>query len=104
MDKDDESNASFERDAKIDRDAERVAVAAMPEWMGALDRYVHHRIPTGGCLRAVLANDLMQAFARADFDTTRAMGTIVRYIYNDIPSACHGSYAAVDAWLDGGRR
>ena len=31
----------------------------------ALDRYVKQGIPTGGCLRAILANDLMQAFARA---------------------------------------
>ena len=65
----------------------------------ALDRYVQDHIPTGGFLRAVLANDLMQALGRADCENRRDIYEICSYIYNEIPSSCHGSYEKVDAWL-----
>lgn len=64
-----------------------------------IDRFVAHRIPTGSCVRAILANDLMEAFGRADDRTAVEMKSIVTYIYNKIPGACWGSYGKVDAWL-----
>jgi hypothetical protein len=71
-----------------------------PEWaQDSLRRYADHGIPTGDCLRAVLANDLMAAFSRADDNTGRYMAEIVAYVYNQLPSNCHGSYEIVDAWL-----
>lgn len=71
------------------------------ETKASLDRYVQHRIPTGGFLRAVLSNDLMESFKRADFENTRDMHEIVSYIYNKLPMSCHGSPEAVEKWLDG---
>ena len=59
--------------------------------------YVDHGRPTGGFLRAVLANDLMQAIASGDESSLNNLPAICRYIYNEIPGNVHGSYAAVDA-------
>lgn len=65
----------------------------------ALERYAEHGIPPGDCLRAVLANDLQGAFARADVVTARAMPAIVSYVYNHLPHNSHGSYDIVDQYV-----
>lgn len=65
----------------------------------SLERYQNEHVPTGGFLRAVLANDLMQAMGRADIENRRDIFEIVGYIYNDMPGSCHGSYAIVGKWL-----
>ena len=85
-------------------DAERYAEtfdpSRCPDWVvESLDRYINHRLPPGDCLTAILANDLSGAFARADVNTARAMGTIASYIYNNVRSDCHGSYERVKEWL-----
>lgn len=64
-----------------------------------LERYVVHRIPTGSFLQAVLENNLMQAFARADDENIVDMFSIVQYIYSQVPTCCYGSPAIVEAWL-----
>ena len=68
----------------------------------ALDRYVQHRIPAGGFLEAVLANDLMEAFGRADMNNREILFDICAYIYNEIPRNCHGSWDVVRSWLKSG--
>ncbi len=70
-----------------------------PETKESLDRYARDRIPTGGFLRAVLANDLMEAMGRADESNRDDLFQICEYVYNDMPSNCHGSYGTVDTWL-----
>lgn len=70
-----------------------------PEIMRALKDYGEKHRATGGFLRSVLENDLMQAFGRADEDNVVALFHIVNYIYNEMPSRCWGSREAVDAWL-----
>jgi len=57
----------------------------------ALDRYVNDRILPGGFLIAVLSNDLFGAVGRADSQNLAALGDIVKYIYNELPSGCWGS-------------
>lgn len=74
----------------------------MQEIIGALDRYVNKRIPTGGFLEAVLCNNLMEAVGRADHINIRRLKEIVEYCYNDIPSICWGSPEKVSNWLRGG--
>src|ERR1017187_2246956 len=69
----------------------------------SLARYVQQGIPTGGFLRAVLSNDLMNAFGRADDQNAATLFHICAYIYNELPSACHGSEKVVDAWMQGKR-
>jgi hypothetical protein len=71
-----------------------------PDWAKeSLAAYVEHGVPTGDCLRAFLANDLMNAIARADVETGRKIAAIAGYIYNRVPRAAHGSYERVDAWI-----
>lgn len=61
--------------------------------------YVHKGVPMGDFLTAVMANDLMEAYRRADEDNTRHMHDIVKYVYNHTPHTCHGSYKIVEEWL-----
>lgn len=71
-----------------------------PQWaQESLDRYTEHGIPTGDCLRAVLANDMMAAFARADANTSRWMAGIVGYVSIHVPPQARGSYEHVDEWI-----
>lgn len=56
-----------------------------PETLASLKRYAEQRIPTGGFLQAVLENDLMQAFHRADEENCEALFHICAYIYNELP-------------------
>ncbi len=69
--------------------------------MGALNRYVDHRIATGDFLRAVLAGDLFSALGRADLSNRRNIYEICSYIVNETPSGCWGSYDIVARWLAG---
>ena len=69
------------------------------EMMEALERYLDHGIPTGGFLRAVLAHDLMEACQRSDHWNLPNLPAYAAYMYNEIPSNCHGSYKIVDAWI-----
>jgi len=70
------------------------------ETKDSLDRYAKEGCPTGDFLRAVLANDLMESFGRADIDNREDMFDICSYVYNDTPAACHGSYDKVDKWIE----
>ena len=74
------------------------------EIKSALDRYARHGVPTGGFLRAVLANDLMESFGRADTENRGGMFEICSYVYNEIPGRCHGSYKIVDEWVERHRK
>jgi len=65
----------------------------------ALDRYSELGVPTGDFLRALLSNDLMEAHGRADDQNRRDIDQLCMYVYNEMPSLCHGSYDLVDAWL-----
>ncbi len=65
----------------------------------SIDRYAKDHCPTGAFLRLVMENDLMGAFGRADRDNIRDMFEICKYVYNNIPSTCHGSPEIVKAWL-----
>lgn len=63
--------------------------------------YWHRRIPTGGFLEAVLANDLREAVGRADSVNIRCIPGIVRFITQQLPAESWGSRKAVEAWLHG---
>jgi predicted nucleotidyltransferase len=66
----------------------------------SLDRYVSQGIPTGDFLKAVLENNLMEAMGRADSFNQASLPEICSYIYNELPSPCHGSPAKVKEWLE----
>lgn len=65
----------------------------------AIERYAQQKIETGGFLRAVLENNLQEAFARADEENRELMFEIVKYCYNKIPAECWGSPEKVQCWL-----
>lgn len=75
----------------------------LPDHMrGGMRRYIEKGIPPGSFLEAVLSNDLMGALAEADATNRHALPAYGRYLYNDVPSACHGSSEKVEAWIGTG--
>jgi hypothetical protein len=53
----------------------------------------------GGFVTAVLENNLMEAFGRADEENRYSLFDICNYVYNEIPAGSHGSPAKVEAWM-----
>ena len=64
--------------------------------------YVEKGIPGGSFFTAVVSNDLMRAFARADETNADAMRDWVMWLYNDAPGGCYGSPERVRAWMEAG--
>ncbi len=63
-------------------------------------RYKDHKIPTGDFLKAVLENNLVEAFRRADLENRRDMYEIVQFCYNELPASAWGSPEKVKRWLN----
>jgi len=85
-----------------ERSIEKMTEYGIPEYMqGGLIRYFNSRIPPGDFLTAVLSNDLMEAYARADERNTHAMKAYTMWLYNCPPGRPNGwgSREAVDKWL-----
>lgn len=61
--------------------------------------YIMDGTPPGDFLKAVFANDLMEAFGRADDVNQSRLGDYAAFIYNFTPSTSHGSEAAVTYWI-----
>jgi len=64
-----------------------------------LENYLEHKIAPGHFLTAVLTNDLMGAFGRADMGNINAMHAIVKYMYNRMPMGSYGSKENFEQWL-----
>ena len=64
-----------------------------------LNNYVTKGWEPGSFCRAVLENNLMQAFGRADKENRATLFEICSYVYNELPIACHGSEEKVRNWL-----
>ena len=64
-----------------------------------IDQYAHNYVPPGSFVHAVLSNDLMTAFQRADDMNLQHMKDIVSYLYNDVNMLCWGSPEVVEQWL-----
>lgn len=64
----------------------------------AIDKWVSKGIRPGSFVEAVLSNDLMGAFAKADDTNMYYMLDIIRYVYNEIPADCQGSKEKFKAW------
>ena len=79
----------------------REEMQILPENLrGGMTRYLQHGIEPGSFLRAVLENDLLNAFGRADNENKRNLEEIVRWIYNYAPADSWGSTAKVEAWMN----
>ena len=71
-----------------------------PDILESLLRYESKGIPTGDFLRAVLSNNLTEAFGRADDDNRATLFEIVAFAYNDMNAECWGSPEKYVAWLE----
>jgi len=80
-----------------------VSYSKLPAHMQDTARlYVEKGIPGGSFFTAVVSNDLMRAFARADETNADAMRDWVMWLYNDAPCWCHGSPERVREWISRG--
>lgn len=61
--------------------------------------YILDGLPPGGFVRAVLENDLMEAFGRADIENGANMRQIVSFLYNHAPTDCYGNSDKVTRWI-----
>ena len=64
----------------------------------SIDRYVEDGTSGGHFLDSLLANELMGAFSHADSWSTELMPVLAAYIYNRVPSVCHGDWDTVKNW------
>ena len=62
-------------------------------------RYIERGIPGGSFMTAVLTNDLMGAFSRADDENRARLFDTCKFLHWDAPRGCHGSQDAVDYWI-----
>lgn len=71
----------------------------LPEHMqDGMKRYIENGIQPGHFLTAVLENDFMEAFKRADDINMERMRDYAMFLYNEAPRGCHGSPALVEEW------
>ncbi len=67
---------------------------------GALLRYFENRFSPGSFGTAMLAGDLKTAEMRADHWNKKCIKEIDRWIKEQLPEECHGSYEKVHAWCN----
>lgn len=63
-----------------------------------MERYIEHGIEPGDFLLAVLSNDLIGAFGKADHINMVNVQNIARWLFNNAPPSCFGSPEAVARW------
>lgn len=72
----------------------------IPEHMHeSVARYVVHNIKPGDFLRLMLSHDVLHAALKADDLNAIKLREWIIFIYNFLPSGCHGSPEIVEAWI-----
>ncbi|MEL6375165.1 MAG: hypothetical protein AAFR04_14495 [Pseudomonadota bacterium] len=78
--------------------------AALPQ-ADDLRAYIEHGTPTNHFLTALLSNDLLATFGRADARSKAAIDDYVLWLRSYAPGHCYGSAERVEAWIaQGGLR
>ena len=89
--------------AAYDRVVARALEVGVPEHLvSGLALYLIKGIEPGGFMMAVLQNDLMGAFSRADINSRAGLWELVMFLYNDAPRNCYGSREVIEAWMKKG--
>jgi len=65
-----------------------------------IDLYVDRGVPVGSFLYAVLSNDLMETFIKADAHNKVSLELICEYVKHFTPGVCHGSVERVTKWIE----
>jgi len=77
-----------------------VDYSLIPEHMRpGVKRYLENGRRPGSFLTAVLENNLVESFARADNINQSQMLVWVNFLYNEMPMASWGSKEKVKAWV-----
>jgi len=63
-----------------------------------IERFVEEGIPMSHYLQALFANDLLGAVSRGDDEMMSLLREYIRYISNNTPPDCRGSWDAVKEW------
>ena len=66
-----------------------------------IDRYVKYRLPPGSFLRAVLEDNLAEAYQQADDSNREAFPQVVQKVRSEVPESARGNATKVRAWLQG---
>jgi len=75
----------------------------LPEHIrGGMQRYLENGIAPGGFCLAVLCNNLIESFKRADQTNEKALPEIAAWVYSVCPSDAWGSQFVVDMWMKSG--
>lgn len=61
-------------------------------------RYIEEGQLPGGFLQAVICNNLVEAFARADDINQQSLRDYANFLYNEAPASSWGSREAMEAW------
>lgn len=82
----------------------REGLSYLPAHMrDGVTRYIERGLPhMGSFLRAVMENNLTEAFGRADAENTAAMKNWAMFVHSYAPCGCHGSPENVEAWIERG--
>jgi len=82
----------------VQRAIEALPESGVPEHMhDGVINYLRHGLPPGGFLTAVMENDLVGAFARADQKNAAAMQEWAAYLYAYVPVGARGK-GSVELW------
>jgi len=61
--------------------------------------YIEKGVPPGDFLTAVIQNNLVETFVRADNDMAKKIYEIITWFYWEVPSACWGSETKMNKWI-----
>jgi hypothetical protein len=67
-----------------------------------MKRYIEHGIAPGSFLEAVITNNLVEAFARADFTNRQNIERYVAFLWNECPIGAWGSEKVYQEWVKKG--
>lgn len=73
-----------------------------PHMQYSTEAYVERGYPPGDFLCAILRNDLLDAAGRADMQNLPKLHIWATWLYNNAPSACHGSKHKIEEWIASG--
>lgn len=92
---------------KLTEEAKQAATETLPGYMlQPLFDYFEKGWQPGGFLRAVLENDLLEAYGHADATNKNYIGNYISWLYWHVPGRPEGGWgspAAVNKWLEEAR-
>ena len=88
------------------KDLRNIGMELSLETQESMENYLLRGWAPGGYVESMLAHDYERAFACADTANRQTIWVLWRWLRDDAPPLCHGSYRDIDLWRDdvGGRR